>query len=653
MKLEKLRVQNYKSIDDSGWVPIHDVTSLVGKNEAGKTAFMQAVEKLNPSYGSGSYIEYKEYPRSDWIEYENRRDRGEPAAIVASAEFNLEESDKEDIRLEYRDDILTDDTVVLKKDFDNNYYWELSIDESVVIDSFLDDFEIPDRTEEKLRRSTGKDELVQNIQESKSDSESLDEIREQIKNGAIDNIESKIGGSILRAKIPEFRYMGDYSILDSIVNIDQMITKESNDNLNESDIVFMSLLSVANLNLQELKSEPDWERIITRLEASSTHVTDYMMNYWTQNENVRIRFHKDTATPEGPSKFEEGEILQIRVENVLKDVTMDFDQRSRGFRWFFSSFCHFSEIRDNEDNLILLLDEPGLHLHAKAQQDFLEFLDQQLSEEHTVIYSTHSPFMIDPRNLHRAQLVMADPEGHTNITTDILKTDKDTRFPLQTVFEFDLIDTLLIRPQTMLVEGKSDQIFIYTMSKILEEGERTSLDKKWTVLNVGSGDNIPPFVSLFGANDLDIGVLLDGDSDYQNRLERITDTGEISERNIKATTDFIDEAYGDIEDLFTESFYMKLVSRAYSRELLANEDVPDSIDTSDFKKDNKNPRLIKRVEKYFDRYHINDGIFEHAAPAKYLQENQDELKDEIDAESMDNFEVLFEAFNEILESFED
>ena len=47
MKITRARVINYRSIDDSSWVSLEDVTALVGKNESGKTAFLQAIRKIN------------------------------------------------------------------------------------------------------------------------------------------------------------------------------------------------------------------------------------------------------------------------------------------------------------------------------------------------------------------------------------------------------------------------------------------------------------------------------------------------------------------------------------------------------------------------------------------------------------------------------
>lgn len=62
MKLIKARVQNYRSIEDSGWVDIEgDITALVGKNESGKTAFMQALFKLTP-VEPATYDEVVDFP---------------------------------------------------------------------------------------------------------------------------------------------------------------------------------------------------------------------------------------------------------------------------------------------------------------------------------------------------------------------------------------------------------------------------------------------------------------------------------------------------------------------------------------------------------------------------------------------------------------
>lgn len=106
--------------------------------------------------------------------------------------------------------------------------------------------------------------------------------------------------------------------------------------------------------------------------------------------------------PERPGQPEPW--LQIRVRNATHRVTLNMAERSKGFIWFLSFLAAFSEYAE-EDRRVILLDEPGLNLHAKAQGDLLRYIDERLATDHQVIYSTHSLFMIQPRHLQRCRTV--------------------------------------------------------------------------------------------------------------------------------------------------------------------------------------------------------------------------------------------------------
>ena len=49
MKLTRFRVTNFRSVKDSGWVDVDDVTALIGVNESGKTNLLLPLWKLNPA----------------------------------------------------------------------------------------------------------------------------------------------------------------------------------------------------------------------------------------------------------------------------------------------------------------------------------------------------------------------------------------------------------------------------------------------------------------------------------------------------------------------------------------------------------------------------------------------------------------------------
>jgi hypothetical protein len=472
-------------------------------------------------------------------------------------------------------------------------------------------------------------------------------LEQEIEQGDL-TLSQKIGSRFLESEIPRFLYLGEYHFLRDEISMSQLINRINNNDLEEEDEIFLSLLSLANLEPKELNQEEDFKKVRTRLESAAKRVTNNVMNYWSQNDDIKITFDRNYVPSTGIFSYDNEYVVEVLVENGAE---IPFDQQSRGFKWFFSAFCEFTEYAD-EDDLIILLDEPGLHLHARAQQDFLDFLNEELSVEHTVIYTSHSPFMLDPRRLYQAKLVQYDDESGTKISTDVMGTDEETLIPMQNAFEFDLIDTLLIRPQTLLVEGKSDHSLIYSMSEILDGRGMQSLDRQWTVIPVGSGSNVPTFVSLFGGNDLDLGVLIDGDGHSDDRKSQITSKDVMEENHIKVITDFISEKYGDIEDLFTINDYLYLVNMCYRREI-EDSHTTHPIEFNDFKRDSQEePRITKAVEQHFSRQAINNGKLRHAAPAEYLENHRDDFESQVDQQTLENFEALFETFNSILDDFD-
>jgi predicted ATPase len=129
-------------------------------------------------------------------------------------------------------------------------------------------------------------------------------------------------------------------------------------------------------------------------------------------------------------------------------VTTELGSRSRGFIWFFSFLAWYSEVKRLDGQIILLLDEPGLTLHATAQHDLLRFFETELLPSHQLIYSTHSPFMVDPYHLERVRIVEdksmdaengADLENSgTIILSDIFSASPESLFPLQGALSYEL-----------------------------------------------------------------------------------------------------------------------------------------------------------------------------------------------------------------------
>jgi predicted ATP-dependent endonuclease of OLD family len=290
--------------------------------------------------------------------------------------------------------------------------------------------------------------------------------------------------------------------------------------------------------------------------------------------------------------------------------------------------------------------------HAKAQYDLLEYINEELAPEHQVIYTTHSPFMLEPSRLHRARMVedKIDEETEevlgTKITDKIAETGSEALFPLQAALGFDVVQSLAVGPQILVVEGPSDMMYLAAMSDIAAQLDETPLDHRWTPVPVGGTGQIGNYVSLFGPTSLELAVLIDSDGNSERILSDLDDRGVISDDEIFVLGDIVDETEADIEDLFPEEFFVQLVEDAYRREITLSD--PDEIDLDEV--DSEHPRITHRIEEFFGLYGINAGHFNHTRPAKQLQRNMDLYVNELSPGDLDNFVNLFEELNEILDT---
>jgi hypothetical protein len=83
---KEFKIQNYRNIDDSGWIPLETITALVGRNESGKTALMKALHKFN-SATPQPYVPQREFPRDRFTrDFRNAADWP-----VSSVKFNIED----------------------------------------------------------------------------------------------------------------------------------------------------------------------------------------------------------------------------------------------------------------------------------------------------------------------------------------------------------------------------------------------------------------------------------------------------------------------------------------------------------------------------------------------------------------------------------
>ncbi|HEX4908548.1 MAG TPA: AAA family ATPase, partial [Actinomycetes bacterium] len=402
-------VRKFRSIENSGTVRFEpDVTCLVGKNESGKTAFLEALHQANPFAGTGrGFDELRDYPR---------RLRGRDRAQIAgtspiSATFELDDADLEAVARQVGPDALGDKELTVERAYSGH-----------------------------RRLLVGDDEVEGEL------------------------------AAVLAARLPRLLYFDGYSVLPGRVSIPRL-QATAEDALQPGERTALALLRLAGVAADEFV-ESDYEVRKAALESAATTVSEEVFRYWSQNPELTVEldldFRETGQNGQGGPPF-----LDVRIRNQRHRVTTNFGERSGGFVWFFSFVAAFSELRDAE-SLVLLLDEPGLGLHAAGQADLLRYLDEQLAGghpgEHQVVYTTHSPFMVDATRPHRVRTV-EDVEGEgTRVGQGAGPTSRDTVLPLSGALAVSLLEGLGAGPRTLLVGGVPDLVYLEVMSGYLREG---------------------------------------------------------------------------------------------------------------------------------------------------------------------------------------
>ena len=246
--------------------------------------------------------------------------------------------------------------------------------------------------------------------------------------------------------------------------------------------MFLAFLQQAGTDLADLIGAGTFEHFVARLEAVSTRITREIFEYWSQNHHLLVEFRVDPGRLKDPPPFNSGMVFRIRIKDTRHGVTLAFDERSAGFVWFFSFIVWFSQARRTYgERLVILLDEPGLSLHARAQADLLRYIDEKLKPHYGV--RLHDPLALHDRPRQRGQRAHGGGGRPTasgwapRSARRCAAPNRDTVFPLQAALGYDAIRSLFVGKSTLLVERPGDVLYLQAFSHALRAKGRTGLDR--------------------------------------------------------------------------------------------------------------------------------------------------------------------------------
>lgn len=649
MKLINVEIFKYKSFETTQSFEVQeDITVLVGMNESGKTSVLEAIAKTK-YFQEDSKFKFNlthDYPRRE----KKAIDKEEKTPIAVKCTYKFSEQNLIEIEQKVGKGVFNKKTFSISSNYKNGRTIDgITANLRQFIENKTSEFGISSKAlNDKLEKVKNPTDLNALIAEYKDATiiENLNKFKPFITNKwEWDNpIAEYIFRVLVDNMLPKFLYYDEYYSLPSRIVIEKLIEEDLDD---EELKTAKSLLELSNLNPQDILNATDFEDYIAELEATEAIISDELFKYWTTNQNLNIEFKieakeqevkRNINTQYGSQEVIDVKIvehiLDIRVKNSRSRVSLPLKNRSKGFNWFFSFLVWFKKIQeDKSSSYILLLDEPGLNLHASAQADLLRFFED-LSNEYQIIYTTHSPFSIPSENLERVRTVLETKDG-SKISDSIQEKDPNTLFPLQAALGYDIAQNLFIGKKNLLVEGVSDLIFLQTLSAIFEDKKKIPINKEIVIVPTGGLEKVATFISLLRGNQLEIACLLDNFTEPkgQAKFENLINQKLIHKNKVRFFNEYLTGySHADIEDLFDKEEYLKFFNSAFTEYA--------DISLSDLDVNLKS--ILQQINK-----HLGISRFNHYRVANEIAKQGLSLKD-FSKTTIENFEKLFTDINKIL-----
>jgi hypothetical protein len=461
MKLKQFRVRGFRCIHDSGPVPVGNLAALIGKNENGKTALLQALLHLNKD------LPVDELDRCDemWEEFQTN-----PNLRIVEGTFELDAEEKKTITSQIPG-VPEFGALKVYRTLDGPIQYEFpsaefgtrtELDETgnaafqKEVQAVSASFELAAKAEPILATvgesetilellkspgKSGKAEIAQAIQTLKAILLTNPNLPVSIKALEIASqkifkevpIKPEVEKLISEKLHPKFVYFSEYKQIRGMVKIPQYLaaagspqeerldTGEALDKRETVDNLFY-LAGLDPKKLETIKKSPALKN--KYLGECSERLTLALRPTWlTQPIDVEL-------------VYEGGDVLWVKVTDVHEDGKRTnrgpLNRRAAGFIWHFSFFVNFTAETRKADlkDAILLLDEPGLHLHPAQQAGTLDVL-RRLTSSNQIIYTTHSPFMIFDYTVGHLLTVELDRDTHlSTIRATYWNSGPETLIPI-------------------------------------------------------------------------------------------------------------------------------------------------------------------------------------------------------------------------------
>ena len=551
MKFEGFQVKNFRNIIDSGWITTNQITAFVGQNEAGKSNLFDALHCLNPIIDDSDYSLDEDWPVDKW---EGKRNA--TGSLVCIAQFLLTAEEIADVA----------NVALIKPDVEE------------IVEASPP--KLPSEARIVLWRNYG---------------QAVNFKVHGFPEGGLDEEEAVRWA---KANVPKFVCIRDYEMSGAQVELDQLkqrwdsAGRHNRHMLSNEDQTILIILDLANIDLDDLlqKGQSSEGRTVRSFDkrSASKYLTKQFANLWRQ-KSVEFDIEID-----GPT-------LNIFAEDTALRMPVRLQRRSTGFRWYVSFAWKFTHATNGDyKGCVLLLEEPGIHLHFSGQRDLLKVFER-LSEHNTILYTTHLASMVELANPERVRIVESR-DSHLAITQGIVSSQREPMAVIEQSLGItgDQSD-LLSNRQVLIVEGGDDAVILHKLSGLLTAGGKEGLSDRVYMWPAHGASKTPMYAGFAIGQGWDAGVLLDSDdagNAAKAKIDELYVAKLAADRKKLFRSFMLGKVIGTkktdfaIEDIFPDKFYIDCVNTTFGL-AIKPEDLPE--DGSDM--------ITKRVEHVLQNKH--------------------------------------------------
>jgi energy-coupling factor transporter ATP-binding protein EcfA2 len=675
MELKRFRVWKYRNIQDSGDVELDsNLTCVVGKNQSGKTSLLRALHKFNPHDKGEKYSLSMDWPRGE------RRAKNE-SQVVCAAAFELSDAEKQKLST-ITSKPMNADRVLVKKNYAGQFEIEFESYPGLFPDSLhpneIDRLcsglpkpseptaaafaELAQKCTEEItlavregrygdlpslavqhtqklnaERSQGNPQPQHNNENSfvASHTQKISEMT-----GALPGLPTMHANAheYIVKSLPTFIYMDDYREFQGSTRLDQLQNRRNSKSRTPEDETVLMVLELSGLDLEKLIEQGNSgdQRVIRErqydLDDGARSLTKDVAGRWGQTP-YRVQFLCD------------GQKFFTEIEEISKDIGMiPLEEQSKGFRWFFSFDLRFMHDSGGTfENCVLLLDEPGLHLHPGGQADLINRLDAY-AEKNVLIYTTHLPFLVDLREPSRIHVIQ-EKAGHATVTDDLGASGPDEKMTLQAALGMKLNQHYLVSERNLVVEGVDDFYILSELSNLLKKAGKASIPDDVEITASGGASEAVYMATFMVGQGLKVVALFDSDTEGRQQEERLRKKWITRYKASKSSSLLLGTAAGEtgdfaIEDIFPEAYYLQKAIEAHKDKLAAvHQSAIQPIGAG---------LIVDRIQRGCERIGLS---FNKGSVAKVVRRDLSSIQDisELDPETLKRAESVFAALNAALD----